>query len=262
MFLKQSNGNIMYKSSNSSISTNENLCLTANIDNTFKLTPCNPQNDYQKWIFTELPNNFCMSVGSIVFMLDKTTFYRTPKKFPGAVVNTPVENLLQEDYDYNFIHAYVAASIVAIDSDKKIIYYKMMNEALNNYYYKIKPTSEKTVNPNSGDKILKITFQAALNTFILDQKPPSDRLKLGTKVIVNNGSLVYDSEPYINLKEETVKYYGVITEDLGKGNYKVFMSINSIEPNKKNRDFSRPNYSQVKSINIEQITLFKKAILC
>ena len=40
------------------------------------------------------------------------------------------------------------------------------------------------------------------------------------------------------------------------------MSINSIEPNKKNRDFSRHNYSQVKSINIEQITLFKTALLC
>ena len=105
-------------------------------------------------------------------------------------------------------------------------------------------------------------FQEAFNTFILDQKPPSDRLKLGTKVIVNNGELIYDLDPYINLKEDKVKFYGVITEDLGKGNYKVFMSINSIEPNKKNRDFSRPNYSQVKSINIEQITLFKTATLC
>lgn len=262
MFLKQPNGSILYKSSNPNLGINENLCLTANIDNTFKLTPCNPRNDYQKWNFTELPNTFCISVGSTVFMLDKTTFYRTPKKFPGTVVNTPVENLLQEEYDYNFIHAYVSASIVAIDSDKKLIYYKMNDDALNNHYYKVKSVSEKVINSNSEDKILKISFQEAFSTFILDQKPPSDRLKLGTKVIVNNGELIYDLDPYINLKEDKVKFYGVITEDLGKGNYKVFMSINSIEPNKKNRDFARPNYSQVKSINIEQITLFKTATLC
>ena len=138
----------------------------------------------------------------------------------------------------------------------------MKNESLNNFYYKIKSTEEKVINPNSEDKVLKMYFQEALNTFILDQRPPTDRLKLGTKVIVNNGDLVYDLDPYLNIKERDVKFYGVITEDLGKGNYKVFMSINSIEPNKKNRDFSRPNYSQVKSINIEQITLFKKATLC
>ena len=75
--------------------------------------------------FYRIAHTFCMSVGSTVFMLDKTTFYRTPKKFPGSVVNTPVENLLQEEYDYNFIHAYVSASIVAYRFRQKIIYYKM-----------------------------------------------------------------------------------------------------------------------------------------
>ena len=96
MFLKQPNGNILYKSS--TLGINENVCLTGSVDNTFKLTPCNPTNDYQKWIFTELPKTFCISVGSIVYMLDKTTFRRTPKKFPGSVVNTPVENLLTDGF--------------------------------------------------------------------------------------------------------------------------------------------------------------------
>ena len=77
MFLKQPNGNILYKSS--TLGINENVCLTGSVDNTFKLTPCNPTNDYQKWIFTELPKTFCISVG-IVYMLDKTTFRQNTKE--------------------------------------------------------------------------------------------------------------------------------------------------------------------------------------
>ena len=80
--------------------------------------------------------------------------------------------------------------------------------------------------------------------------------------MVNNGELNFDSVPYINLTSQNVKFYGVITEELENGNYKVFMSINSIEPNKKNKSFGRPNYSQVKSINIDDIVLYKKSYLC
>ena len=98
--------------------------------------------------------------------------------------------------------------------------------------------------------------------FILDYNPPKDRLKLGTKVIVKNGKINYDTEPYINLSEEEVKFYGVITEDLGGENYKVFMSINSIEPNRKNKSFGRPDYSQVKKVNIKDIVLLKKPPIC
>lgn len=259
-FIKETNGNIKYKSSNSNIGTNENLCLTSNLDSTLTLKTCVPTNNFQKWSFTELPSNFCISVGSVVFLLDKKTFVRTPKKFPGTVVNTPVENLLKEEYDYNYIHAYVAATIVAIDNKKNYIYYKMINTALNNYYFKTKSSYEKVI--DSTDKILKISFQEAFETFILDYKPPTDRLKLGTKVLVNNGELNFDSVPYINLTSQNVKFYGVITEELENGNYKVFMSINSIEPNKKNKSFGRPNYSQVKSINIDDIVLYKKSYLC
>ena len=49
----------------------------------------------------------------------------------------------------------------------------MKNESLNNFYYKIKSTEEKVINPNSEDKVLKMYFQEALNTFILDQRPPT-----------------------------------------------------------------------------------------
>ena len=246
-FIKTSNAQLQYKSSDFNVSTSENQCLTGNIDNTVKMEKCTPLNNSQRWSLEEMPSNFCLSSGSRVYYLDKTSFFRKSKTFPGNAINVPVENLLQEEYDYNNIHAYISAQIISINKEKSEVLYIPENKAI------------KKLN---GDKPIKISLKDAIEMFILDYTPPSNKLELGTSVIVKNGILNYDVEPYINLNENEVKFYGVVIEDLGNENYKVFMSINSIEPNRKNKSFGRPDYSQVKSINIKDIVLLKKPPLC
>ena len=247
LFVKTPNNNLQYKSSDFNIGLGENMCLTAGIDNSVKMKKCDPIQNSQRWSLEEMPSTFCMSSGSRVWYLDKTTFKRKSKAFPGNAINVPVENLLQEEYDYNNIHAYISSKIVSLNKERREVMYIPDNPGLQKM---------------NNNKPIKISLRDASEMFILDYSPPRERLKLGAKVIVKNGKLNYDVEPYINLNEEQVKFFGVITEDLGDGNYKVFMSINSIEPNRKNKSFGRPDYSQVKKINIKDIVLMKKPPTC
>lgn len=246
-FVKTQFSGLQYKSSDYRVSTSENQCLTAGLDNSVKIDKCNALQNSQRWSLEEMPNTFCMSSGSKVYYLDKTTFNRKSKSFPGNAINVPVENLLQEEYDYNNIHAYVSAKIVSLNKDKSEVLYIPDNKGIRRL---------------NGNKPIKISLKEATQMFILDFAPPRDRLQLGSRVIVKNGTLNYNVEPFINLTEDEVKFYGVIVEDLGGDNYKVFMSINSIEPNRKNKSFGRPDYSQVKSINIKDIVLLKKPPVC
>jgi hypothetical protein len=142
---------------------------------------------------------------------------------------------------------YVSAKIVSINKDNSEVLYIPDNKGIRRF---------------NEDKPIKISLKDATEMFILDFAPPRERLQLGARVIVKNGALNYNTEPFINLTEDEVKFYGVIVEDLGSDNYKVFMSINSIEPNRKNKSFGRPDYSQVKSVNIKDIVLLKKPPIC
>ena len=246
-FIKNSNNNLKYTSSDYKVGSSENMCLTAGLDNSVTMKKCDPLQNSQRWSLEEMPEDFCMSSGSKVWYLDKTTFIRRGKAFPGNAINVPVENLLQEEYDYNNIHAYISANIVSLNKEKREILYIPDNKGLRKLY---------------DNKPLKVSFREAIDLFVLDFVAPRDRLKLGAKVIVKNGKINYDREPYINLTENQVKFYGVITEDLGDDHYKVFMSINSIEPNRKNKSFGRPDYSQVKKVHIRDILLLKKPPIC
>lgn len=246
-FVKTQFSGLQYKSSDYRVSTSENVCLTAGLDNSVKLDKCNPLQNSQRWSLEEMPRSFCMSAGSRVYYLDKSTFVRKSKAFPGNAINVPVENLLQEEYDYNNIHAYVSAKIVSINKDNSEVLYIPDNKGIRRF---------------NEDKPIKISLKDATEMFILDFAPPRERLQLGARVIVKNGALNYNTEPFINLTDDEVKFFGVIVEDLGSDNYKVFMSINSIEPNRKNKSFGRPDYSQVKSVNIKDIVLLKKPPIC
>ena len=169
IFMKTPNSQLQYKSNNFKLSTNENQCLTAQLDNSLKLDKCNPLKNNQKWSLEEMPSTFCMSSGSIVYYLDNYTFVRESKSFPGDAINVPVENLLQEEYDYNNIHAYVSATIVSINKEKREVLYTPNNKGL------------KKLN---GDKLLRISLKEAIQLFVLDFTPPEDKLKIGTRVIV------------------------------------------------------------------------------
>ena len=94
-----------------------------------------------------------------------------------------------------------------------------------------------------------------LDELILDYTPPRDKLKLGTKVIVKNGG-------FSAITDEYVKWFGVITKALKNGNYQVFLSINSIEPDKNNKNMSRPDYVQVKEVKLSDIILLKNPMIC
>ena len=245
--------NITNKNQHFDYTSNKNLklknsdkCISSNSDNTVSLDTCNPLNYSQKWLFNHPPPDYCLHLGAKVFYLDKSTFKRTQKKFPGNVINTPIENLLMEEYDFNFFHVFVGAIITKINRNNNIITYKPLNNSLQ----KLKDSFE-------------ITTKDAIQNFIVFTTPKENELNLGTKVLIKNGVFNYDIEgSNVYLKEDEVMFYAVIVEKLENLNYKVFTSINSIEADRKNRNFGRPYYPQVLSVNISKIILFKNAPLC
>ena len=104
-----------------------------------------------------------------------------------------------------------------------------------------------------------------MNEIVLEYTPPLEKLQLGTKVIAKNGSFLKvenRGDGIISYNDENVKWYGVVTKKLKNGNYKVFFSINSIEPDQRNKKCGRPDYSMVKEISINDMYLLRNTSLC
>ena len=236
-FIKDNNNNIRYKSNNDGIT---NLCLTSEYDNSLRLNKCNPLVERQKWIFENMPSDYCLNIGSIVYYFKKVS---RVQKFSSAnnILNLPVENLLQEEFDYNHFHLYVRGRIESIENN-------------------IISVKDLTTN-----KIEKYDRESQMNDIILEYTPPLEKLELGTKVIAKNGSFSKQNDPVegtIYYNEASVKWYGVVTKKLKNGNYKVFFSINSIEPDQRNKKCSRPDYSMVKEIPLTELYLLRNVSLC
>ena len=90
-------------------------------------------------------------------------------------------------------------------------------------------------------------------------------MELGTKVIATNGAFLKVDDignSIISYKEQNVKWYGVVTEKLKNGNYKVFFSINSIEPDQRNKKCARPDYSMVKEVSLSDLYLLRNSPIC
>ena len=155
-FIKNNNNNMKYVSSDVKIGDSENMCLTAGLDNSVKMIKCDPLQNNQRWGFEQMPEEFCLSSGSKVWYLDKTTFIRRGKEFPGNAINVPVENLLQEEYDYNNIHAYISANIVSLNKEKREILYIPENMGMRKLY---------------NNNPIKVSFRNAIDLFVLDYMP-------------------------------------------------------------------------------------------
>ena len=236
-FNMDNNNNIRYISNKNGTT---DLCVTNEYDNSLRLKKCNQILPSQKWVFKNMPNDFCIGKGSIVYYFKKEP--RVPKTYNSEnTFNLPVENLLQEEYDYNNIHMYIRARVTGItETVIKIEDLKYKDK----YIVPIKKASE-------------------MDNLVLEYKPPLDKLVLGTKIIGKNGGFSkIDNANTITYTEDNVKWYGVITEKLNNGNYKVFFSINSIEPNQKNQKCGRPDYSMVKELTIDEFYLLKNASIC
>ena len=63
-----------------------------------------------------MSNDYCIGEGSIVYYFKKIT---RDKKGPSRnnILNLPVENLLQEEFDYNHFHLYVRGIVTKIDNN-------------------------------------------------------------------------------------------------------------------------------------------------
>jgi hypothetical protein len=213
-----------------------NNCVTKDYDNAIRLKPCGNRQKNQMWAFSQMPKNFCISKGSFVYYFKKVR--REMRSIPPSyIMNTPIANLLQEEYDEDYFHVYIKAKVSEVNHKEATITIK---------------------NLNSLDKYLPrdiYTVKQDLDELVLDYTPPMDKLKLGTKVIVKNGG-------FDTIHEDYVKFFGVITKELKNGNYQVFLSINSIEPDKKNINKNRPDYVQVKEVKLSDIILLKNPMLC
>ena len=69
-FVKDNNNNIKYISNTDGIT---NYCLTNEYDNSLRLNECNPIKVRQKWIFENMPSDYCITVGSIVYCFEKNS---------------------------------------------------------------------------------------------------------------------------------------------------------------------------------------------
>jgi hypothetical protein len=236
-FAKDRNNNIKFISNTDGIT---NFCLTSEYDNSLRLNECNPIIARQKWSFENMPSDYCITVGSIVYYFKKIG--RSSRgNSPNNILNLPVENLLQEEFDYNNFHLYVRGRVKQIE--RNVI----------------------TVQDLSNNDLVRFNKESQMNEIILEYTPPVEKLELGTKVIAKNGSFLKiepDGEGVISYTDENIKWYGVVTKKLKNGNYKVFFSINSIEPDQRNKKCGRPDYSMVKEISINDMYLLRNTTLC
>ena len=228
--------NIRYISNKNGLT---DLCVTNEYDGSLRLNKCNPVLASQKWVFKNMPNDFCIGVGSVVYYFQKEG--RLAKGYASEnTFNLPVENLLQEEYDYDNIHMYIKARVIEITG-----------------------TLIRVQNLKYQEIIKTFNRDSEMEKLVLQYVPPVNKLKLGTKVIAKNGGFnKIVGTNSINYTEKNVLWYGVVTEKLKNGNFKVFFSINSIEPDKKNQSCGRPDYSMVKQLPIEDMFLLKNAGVC
>jgi len=235
-FKMDNDNNIRYISNKNGTT---DYCVTNEYDSSLRLNNCNPVLASQKWVFNNMPNDYCITVGSIVYYFKKES--RIPKTYISEnTFNLPVENLLQEEYDYDNIHMYIRAKVTAV-KDNVI--------EVQDLKYK--------------DKKIEFLRDSEMDKLVLEYKVPLNKLKLGTKIIGKNGGFSkIDGTNATTYSDDKVKWYGVITEKLKNGNYKVFFSINSIEPNQKNQSCGRPDYSMVKELTVDDMYLLKNAAKC
>lgn len=229
---KYIDNNLKYVSPNSGTT---NYCVTNNRDDSLRLEPCTSNPD-QKWEFDQMPLDYMITEGSIIYYYHKIP--RRQKENPKMVFNTPVPNLLEEKYDNEYFHMFVRCRVMSID-----------NSNINVKYFH---------NPDAG--IVSLPIKSELPKIILDYPALQDKLdkNIGSKVLIRNGSII---TPEMTIQEENVMWYGVVTKKIDERNYQVFVTINSIEPNKNNLRMNRADHPQVLSVNIENILLFKEALL-
>lgn len=235
-FKFDNDSNIRYISNKNGLT---DFCVTNEYDGSLRLNKCNPVLASQKWVFKNMPNDYCISVGSIVYYFKKER--RLAKSYASEnTFNLPVENLLQEEYDYDNIHMYLKGKVISIQ-DNLI--------RIRNIKY--------------PDIVVTINRDSQMDEVVLQYLPPLGKIKLGTKIIGKNGGFAkIDGDTTTSYSEKHVMWYGVVTEKLKNGNYKVFFSINSIEPDQKNQSCGRPDYSMVKELPIDDFFLLKNPAVC
>ena len=88
-------------------------------------------------------------------------------------------------------------------------------------------------------------------------------IKLGTKVLVKFKQFYKNGTELI--PKDDIRYLGVVVKKISPIQFKVMLSINSYEPNKKNELKVGSLYytsNPVITVNIEDIVVYKKANKC
>ena len=215
-----------------------NFCITRMNDNSLKLLNCNNDNINQKWNFKQLPLDYCLRTKDMVWVKHREP--RVKKSIITNVLNIPFENFLKETYDPNYIHMWIKGKLTGITNNKFDIL-----------------ATKKDIYGNTIQKSVLIGEPDVVPNYNL--KP--DMIQQGSRVIVKNGSFRGENNNLI-LGESEVLWDAVVVKRLDDGLYQVVLSINTIEPDKKNKSQGRPDYVQVKSIPIEDIRLVTAPSIC
>ena len=211
----------------------------------------------QKFVNFPLPEDYCVNVGKEIWVelpsaelkngasadLSVTYFNRAPSDTT-VTSQFPVQNLLGEVYNTNNYTVFLSAKIVESTSTKYTIRFNIPSSNI----------------PLLTDALLKIDRLS--DYFCLNYKPPPYMIKLGTKVLVkfkqfNTGSVL--------IPKDDIRYLGVVVKKISPIQFKVMLSINSYEPNKKNELKVGSLYytsNPVITVNIEDIVVYKKANKC
>ena len=213
----------------------------------------------QKFVNFPLPEDYCVNVGQKIYVefpsaeisdvanveTIKKLFERTSSGTPKE--QFPVQNLLGEVYDHSTYTVFLSAKIVKADATKYTILFKSLDNV-----------------PTLKQNMFKIDRLS--DYFCLDYEPKPYMIDLGTKVIIKFQQ--FNKEEDINealITKDNIRYLGVVIKKLSSTTFRVMLSINSYESNKKKKMKVGAKYytsNPVEDVDIKDIVIYKKANKC
>lgn len=232
------------------------LCLTAQANNKITVQPYIKGSTLQ--IFPNVKtyldvSYYCIKEQSTVLVKIKERRERDKynKEFKYSV---PIDNLLKEYYDDTHFHMWITGSVEEIVNG---------NYRVNIGTNGVKEIVEVSI--TSSNIIPKLDIENDLiKKLNLKNDDKKDLVKPGTRVVAKNGGFRRSDTDTTIWTENKVFWEGIILEQdpSDESLYTVIFSIQSIEPNLKNKAKERPSSVQIRSMKLQDMYLLRSGPLC